>query len=111
MVDDGIENWVLSRSKVLINLVGGSRLMHNIHHFYSLIQRNGYCYVAGSLLKNVIEQLEYDEFKSELKGLRISRQKVRLVSNGLTARLFLVPKEVPNLGGFIRQGRRIQEEI
>jgi hypothetical protein len=75
-----------AKSRVFIDLSSGSRLAHNHHYFYPLIKTGRYCYLAGKILQDAIETLEYEE----RGGIMVSRIKVRVISDGLTARLYIV---------------------
>jgi hypothetical protein len=76
-------------SKVCIDLVSGERLKHDFHDYHKLIESGEYCYVVGTIIADAINSLEYEE----VDGLTVSRRKVRVVADGLKARLYLVPEE------------------
>ncbi|TAM40294.1 hypothetical protein EPN54_02720 [bacterium] len=96
-------NWTASvywkeeespKSRVFLHLNGASRMVHNLHYYYPLIKTGRYCYVVAAMIREYVESLEYDV----LGDFRISRQKIRVVSDGLFARLYIVQEDISSSG-------------
>ncbi|MBF0253277.1 MAG: ATP-binding protein, partial [Candidatus Omnitrophica bacterium] len=83
---------ILTRAKnvqVVIDMENGSRLAHDTQMVYPYIKKEKRSYVAGLLLKHVLPGLEY----IEQDGLKVSKHKVRVISDGIRARVYIVPEE------------------